>query len=279
MTLNQKGGLDFLQGSVLAALWLSGTFCSLSASTDTSLTGDYIAAKMHDRREGDAVERTLFMDLVNKNGKVRQRSAKVFRRSTAEQKQTVIRFDTPRSVKGMAFLTHDHSAKAAADEQWLYMPAMKKVRRIPSSKRGDYFLGTDFTYNDVKEELKFEPGDYVFTYENSYTNAGQTFHRISGAPSNKLIAKELGYGAFKATVAEQSWMPVDIVFFDEDQKPLKRINVGDLESIDGIWTALAIEVEHLQTGHITRFSYSDISYSEALPNDLFAVRSLKSRSR
>lgn len=279
MIINQKRCLNIAQGTVLAVLWLSGATKGLAASTDINLTGDYIAEKMHERLEGGAVERTLFMDLVNKNGKVRKRSAKVFRRSVSDQKQTVIRFDTPRSVKGMAFLTHDHTEKSKADEQWLYMPAMKKVRRIPSSKRGDYFLGTDFTYNDVKEELKFEPGDYVFSYENSFTDAGQTFHKISGKPSSNSIAKELGYGAFRATVAEQSWMPVDIEFFDEFQKPLKRIQVRDLDKINGIWTALNIEVEHLQTGHTTRFNYSDISYSDALPNDLFSVRSLKSRGR
>lgn len=267
------------QGSVLAAMMLSGGIGGAAASTETALTGDYIAQKMHARAEGQAVERSLLMQLTDKRGKVRKRSATVFRRRAGDQKQTVIRFDKPRSVKGMAFLTHDRIAKDAADEQWLYMPAMKKVRRIPASKRGDYFLGTDFTYNDVKEELKFEPGDYLFKYIESFEKDGARYHRIAGKPSTPAVGKELGYGGFRAIVAEESWMPVDIEFLDTDGAPLKKIYVRDLQFIDGVWTALRIDVSNLQNGHATQFTYSDIKYSDALDDKLFSVRALKSGSR
>lgn len=249
---------------------------NLSQVAAEPLSGDMIAAKMHQRAEGDAVRRTLYMELTNKRGKVRKRSAKVFRRHKDEQKETVIRLESPRSVRGMAFLTHDRTDPSKDDEQWLYMPALKKVRRIPASDRGDYFLGTDFSYNDVKEELKFEPTDYVFRYEDSYEVEDQQFHRISGEPSSAAIAKELGYGGFKAIVAAESWMPIDILFLDLKGEPLKQIYVKDIKRVDGIWSPRLIEVENLQSGHRTKFTYSDVIYTDSLPERLFTVRALRS---
>lgn len=251
---------------------------SLSATpaASSALTGPEIARLMSERAEGDAVTRTLDMVLTDKRGRERKRSATVLRRQAGDQKETVIRFTAPRSVRGMAFLTHDRTDPAREDEQWLYMPAVKKVRRIPASDRGDYFLGTDFTYNDVKEELKFEPQDYIFSYESSFEQDGALYHRISGVPSSDRTAKELGYGAFKAVVAAESWMPVDIEFADLAGEPLKHILVQDLRLIDGIWSPLRIEVKNLQTGHRTLFTYGDVTYSAELPDRSFTTNGLKS---
>lgn len=240
------------------------------------LTGDEIAQHMSDRAEGQAVERTLHMTLTDRKGRDRKRTATVLRRQAGAQKETVIKFTAPRSVRGMAFLTHDRTGPAQEDEQWLYLPAVKKMRRIPASDRGDYFLGTDFTYNDVKEELKFEPEDYVFRYETSFEEGGKLFHRISGRPSTKGIARELGYGAFRAVVAAESWMPVDIEFEDLAGQPLKHILVGEVQQIDGIWSPLRIEVSNLQTGHRTLFAYENVTYSAKLSDDAFEASRLKS---
>lgn len=249
---------------------------NLSQGAVEPLSGRMIAEKMYERAEGDAVRRTLHMELTNKGGKTRKRSAKVYRRHTEGQKETVIRLESPRSVRGMAFLTYDRSDPSKDDEQWLYLPALKKVRRIPASDRGDYFLGTDFSYNDVKEELKFEPTDYVFRYEDSYAVEDKEFHRISGEPSSGAVAKELGYGGFKAIIAAESWMPVDILFLDLKGQPLKQIYVKDVKLVDGIWSPRLIEVENLQTGHRTKFTYSEVIYTNSLPETLFSVRSLRS---
>ncbi|NVJ99435.1 MAG: outer membrane lipoprotein-sorting protein [Alphaproteobacteria bacterium] len=256
---------------------LAGLLASPSpASASDTLTGDMIADHMQARAEGQAVERTLHMTLADKKGRIRERTATVLRRQNGDQKETVIRFTEPRSVKGMAFLTHDRVDPALEDEQWLYLAAVRKVRRIPASDRGDYFLGTDFTYNDVKEELKFEPQDYIFKFESSYMEAGKQFHRISGTPSSDTTAKELGYGAFKAVVAAESWMPVDIEFFDIGGKPLKHITVQDVRLVDGIWSPRKIGVTNLQTGHSTQFTYSDIDYSVTLTDADFSASGLKS---
>lgn len=246
-----------------------------TADPAPKITGAYIAEQMYRRQDGDAVSRKLSMELVDQRGKRRKRTASVFRRTLKGKKETRISFNKPRSVKGMSFLTHDYQAADQDDEQWLYLPAMKKVRRIPSSDRGDYFLGTDFTYNDVKDELKFEPTDYEFEYLTSVEENGKTLHKISGQPVSEEIAKELGYGGVVALVSAESWMPIDIVFSDLSGAPLKHVEVSQVERLDGIWTARQLVAKNLQSGHQTIFTYSDISYSEQLENKLFTLRSLK----
>lgn len=256
-------------------VWLM-VFSHMSLSAEPILTGADIAQKIYDREEGDAVSRNVAMELIDKRGNVRNRSASVNRRQLQDQKQTIIRFSSPASVRGMTFLTHDKLANAETDEQWLYMPATRKVRRIPASKRGDYFLGTDFTYNDVKDELKLDPNDYVYSLEEKFEEDGMVFYRLSGKPFSEAIGKELGYGGIEALVSEESWMPIDITFMDTDLKPLKKIHVSDLEEMNGIWAPLRIEVTNLQTGHGTIFSYSNIVYSSTLDDSIFSNRALKS---
>ncbi len=246
-----------------------------TSDAEDEISGSYIAKKMYERVDGVAVERRLKMILTDKRGKVRKRTAIVFRRTEEDRKQTSIRFEKPRSVKGMSFLTYDYTDPDRIDEQWLYLPAMKKVRRIPSSDRGDYFLGTDFTYNDVKDELKFEPRDYVFKHLETLEQNGAILHKISGKPSSGEIARELGYGSVVALVSEESWMPLDIVFFDQDKAPLKQVKVSRVEKLEGIWTALEIEARNLQTQHVTTFSYDNINYRQALDDSVFSIRSLR----
>ena len=156
----------------------------------------------------------------------------------------------------------------------MYLPASRRVRRIPASQRGNSFLGTDFSYEDIQSELKFKLSDWDFQYDGQVTEDGRVQHRLKGTPKDDRTARELGYGAFTASIDEESWMPVAIDFVDRREQPLKSIVVHDFELIDGIWTPLQIEASNLQTGHTTEFSFRDIEYEPALGDALFEPQTL-----
>lgn len=239
-----------------------------TASTDAN-EGLRIAQAVAERIEAAAVTRTIDMTLTDKRGRVRQRQALVFRQNEDKLKHTRITYMAPKAVRELTFLSRDFKDNARADERWLYIPAARKVRRIPASDRGDYFLGTDFTFEDMQSDLKFDVQDYHFTLEASNGSEDNRSHLIRGQPVSRKVAKELGYGGFRAEIDVNTWFPTQIEFFDLKQAPLKTIKVSGLHKIDGVWTPQRIEAEHHRTGHHTRFDYSEIRHSNTLPETLF----------
>jgi hypothetical protein len=242
-----------------------------------SARGLEIANQLAQRNEGDLAKRTIRMTLTDRRGGEKQRVALVLKQSSPQARLTRITYLEPKSLRNTTFLSHDSRTAARPDERWLFIPAARKVRRIPASDRGDYFLGTDFTYEDMQSDLKFDLADYHFNHDGTSRVDERVVHQISGAPRSDQIASELGYGAFKASVDEATWLPLRIEFFDLDARPLKTIEVRDYEQIDGIWTATEIVAVNHQSEHSTRFTYLDVDYPETLPEQAFDQNGLQRR--
>ena len=242
---------------------------ALSAEpVQAEMTGLEVAERVAARKEGEAVSRTIAMTLTDRRGRVREREALVLKLNRDALDATRISYLSPKSVRGVTFLSRTHE-ESDRDDRWLYLPATRKVRRIPASDRGDYFLGTDFTYEDVQSDLKFDVDDYRFQFEAVEGRAGSLLFRISGDPASRSIARELGYGHFQAWVDPTCWVPIEIRFFDLKDQALKTIYVRDVRQVSGIWTAHEVEAMNHRTGHRTLFKYRAISYPEALPADYF----------
>jgi len=256
------------RATVLLALVAGSVLIATRANAD-EFSGLDIAQKVSDRPEGRATQRTIDIVLTNKRGRSKARRALVIKESRSDARVTRITYTEPASIRETSFLSHDFHDLSRANSSWFYMPSLRKVRRVPASDRGDYFLGTDFTYEDIQSDLKFDLGDYTFEYQGTSTADGETRHHLSGTPSSPKIARQLGYGGFTAIVDEQTWMPVRVDFLDLDRQPLKTIDVAKVEQIDGIWTATEIRAQNHQSGHQTLFRFRNISYPADLADELF----------
>jgi hypothetical protein len=109
------------------------------------------------------VSRTVRWELVDRQGNRRTRETRVVRKTDAEAKRTVLFFRAPQNVRDTAFLTLDFAERDREDDQWLYLPAARKVRRVSATDRGESFLGSDLSYEDVKLETKVGLEDYRWT--------------------------------------------------------------------------------------------------------------------
>ena len=115
-----------------------------------TLTGLEVAEKVHNRPDGDTRYCEMSLTLINKNGSKRVRELKSYSKDYGQDRKTIMFFLYPGDVKGTGFLTWDYDQANKDDDKWLYLPAMKKTRRISgSSSKTDYFMGTDFTYDDM----------------------------------------------------------------------------------------------------------------------------------
>lgn len=223
-------------------------------------TAQWVAEQVADRAEAPRTRRVIDMTLTNRRGREKQRQAVVLKRIDSPQSRvTRITFLEPRAIRDTTFLSQDRGAKG--EDRWLYLPATKRVRRIPASDRGDAFLGTDFSYEDIQSELKFDLDEYDFALVADADAEGYT---LAGKPVSAGIATELGFERFVATIDAVSFLPRRIEFFGRDPTPFKVVEVRRQELIDGYWTATEIFAEHVRNEHTTLFVYRDVTYPEEL---------------
>jgi outer membrane lipoprotein-sorting protein len=246
-----------------------------SAAEDTWPEGIDIAKRINARDEGKAVSRKLTMEMVDRRGKKRVRETRGYRKYFGTEKRTVIFYLQPKNVKGTGFMTYDYPDANRDDDQWLYLPAMRKVRRISASDRGDYFLGTDFSYEDIKKETKVGIEDYHWKTVGEEQIDGHRSYVVEAIPINKATAKELGYGRVRVWVDADIWMVRKSEFWDTRGNHLKTTLTKDIRKLQGIWTAHTIEVKHHKTGHFTRFTFSDIDYARGVKDNMFTQQALR----
>jgi len=151
---------------------------------------------------------------------------------------------------------------------------LRKVRRISAADRGDYFLGTDFTYDDIKNERKVDLQDYRFSTLSKAERSGQLHYQIEALPRSEAIQEELGYGKVIYWVRADIWMITAAEYTDPKGTPLKTFEAEDIRQVDGIWTRHQLTVNNLKTGHSTHFSASEVNYRAEVRDSVFTERTM-----
>ena len=238
-------------------------------------SGLEIATRLAERDDGTQLDGLIRMQLINRNGKIRKRDARFLRRDFEDERKTLIYFEGPTNIKGTSFLTFDYHADQKPDDQWIYLPALSRVRMISSSDRGDYFLGTDFTYEDIKETTSFSLTDYSFKTIGKERRGEKDVYVLECTPINEKVKRELGYSRILAFIDPALWMPVQAEYWDEAGNPLKIVDIDRVERIDDIWTPLRFVAKNHKSGHTTVFDYSEVDYHVDLSRDVFSKRQME----
>jgi predicted RND superfamily exporter protein len=241
----------------------------------SNMSAREIMQQVLDRDDGLQVSRTLTMELTDRRGKTRQRVTRSFRKYFGEDKRTVLFYLSPTNIKDTGFLTHDYADIEIDDDQWLYLPAARKIRRISASDRGDYFLGTDFSYEDIKNENKPNLSDYVHKIIGSELIDGVETTVIEGTPVTEQVSRELGYGRVLSYVDPNIWVVRKSQFWDIKMNQLKVVHNKDIRLVDNIWTSFEIHAENFKTGHKTKFKFSAIDYQTTIEDKWFESRQLR----
>lgn len=257
----------------IAAIGLAGlVFFSTNVDAEELPDGLWIVKQMNAVDEGIQVTRKLSMKMIDRRGKVRQRETLGYRKYFGDEKRTVLFYLEPRNVKDTAFLTYDYVADE--DDQWLYLPALRKSRRVSASDRGDYFLGTDFTYEDIKKEGKYDLQDYSFNTLQQEVRGEQKTYVVEAIPTSKTIARELGYGKIQFRVDASNWVVNKARYWDIKQNELKTLIVSDIRQVDGIWTRHKMAIKNHKTGHTTEFLFSEVDYQTAVKDRVFSRQAI-----
>lgn len=276
-----------MQPIVIAALFTStlalglggATLSASDLATEPKLSdlpsGETVVARVNARNEGLTLTRDLTMKLIDRRGKERIRETRGFRKYFGDEKRTAIFYLSPNNIRDTAFLTYDYPQVDQDDDQWLYLPALRKVRRISASDRGDYFLGTDFTYEDIKKESKIAAEDYRFQTLRADSVDGHAVWVVEATPISEKVAQELGYGKVVLWVDAEIWISRLTEFWDTRGEPLKTTRSLDIRRVDGIWTSHRLEVEQHQTHHRTLFTFSEVKYDTDIDDKVFTEGALR----
>ncbi len=243
--------------------------------TTVSISASEIVSNVNQLDEGQHVVRNMHMKLIDRKGKVRERLTQSFRKYFGDEKRTVLFYRSPTNVKGTAFMTYDYPDHSVDDDQWLYLPALRKVRRISASDRGDYFLGTDFTYEDIKLEGKLDDTDYDYSLLGEERLDDVATYRMQGVTKTKKIARELGYSKTEFWVDANQWVIIKANYWDVKGRLLKTLIADDIRTVDGIITRHKLAVDNHKTGHRSEFTFSDVDYQKEVKDSLFSQRAMK----
>lgn len=213
----------------------------------------------------------LEMVLTNNNGDkhTRKLAMKVLEIKDDGDKSLSV-FNSPRDVKGTAFLSFTHALDA--DEQWLYLPALKRVKRISSSNKSGPFLGSEIAFEDLSS---FELEKYKYTYLKDELVGGIACFVIENEPQYEYS----GYTRSIAWIDKARYIPIKIDYYDRKNALLKTQTFNDYQQfLDQYWRASSMTMENYVTGKSTQLLWHNYKFRNGLTARQFDKNSLK-RSR
>ena len=234
-----------------------------------------IMEKVDARDDGDNMTSNLEMVLIDKNGYERVRKIKSFSKDKGEDTLKLMFFMEPADVEDTGFLTYDYDDPERDDDQWLYLPALKKTKRIASSDKDNAFMGSDFSYADMTKR-SLENYDYKLLKEMDVN--GQMTWLIESVPKTQRIVDMYGYTKSVIFVRQDIYFPIRGVSWVKEGGKLKYMEVKTLKQIDGIWTSTEMQMttkKNKQTEHSTIMRFNNVKYNQNLTEDMFTVRRLE----
>ncbi len=176
-------------------------------------------------------------------------------------------FDQPRDVKGTALLSFSHPV--GDDEQWLYLPALKRVKRISSRNKSGPFMGSEFAYEDL---TSFEVPKYRYTYLRDEPCGEETCFVVEQVPTDK----NSGYTRRIAWLDQSHYRLHKVEFYDRKNSLLKTLTFSNYQQYLGkFWRALRMEMVNHQNGKSTVLEWRDIRFDTGLSDKDFNKNSLK----
>lgn len=213
----------------------------------------------------------LKMILKNKNGDEHVRSLRMKTLEIHDDgDKSLSIFDTPRDIKGTAFLSFTHALEA--DEQWLYLPALKRVKRISSSNKSGPFLGSEFAFEDLSS---FELKKYKYNYLRDEAEANIDCFVIESVPQYE----HSGYTRTIVWVDKQRYIPLRIDYYDRKNALLKTQTFNTYQQyLNQYWRADNAVMENFLTGKSTMLTWANYQFRTGLTARNFDKNTLK-RSR
>ena len=252
----------------LINLGLLATFLMFGNLFAQKITGLEVMQKVYNRPTGNDMEATLTMTLINSQGDKRVRKIKQYIRDFGDVEKKIMFFISPADVKNTSFMNWSYDEEGKDDDQWIYLPALKKIKRISSDSKGDYFMGSDFTYDDLGDRKPSEDTHKILRTEKV---DGLDCYVVESVPKDE----DYMYSKTITWVVKDRWYGLKKEFYDEDGELLKILTLNKADKIKGYWIIDDVEMNNVQKNHKTRMQLSDIKIDTGIPASKFTQRMMK----
>ncbi len=251
------------------SLILTAVVLIITTTTNKSfaqLNGAQIMQKVYDLPTGDDTQGELTMTLVNKQGEQRVRKLKQYIKNEGDIEKKIMFFTSPADVRGTSFMNWSYNS-GQDDDQWIYLPALKRTKRISSGSKSDYFMGSDFTYDDLGDRHPDEDNHKLLREEMVNEKA---CYVVESTPKDE----DYMYSKTITWIMKDNFIGLKREFHDEDGNLLKTLTIHKYEKINGFWTILKTEMNNVQKNHKTIMEFSNVKVNQGIPASKFTERSM-----
>ena len=255
---------------LLIAVCAGGVLLPQAARAEAAPSARDIMEKVAITRKLDGSESTIKMTLIDDKGGKREReiasATKLFDGGKTEKR--VFRFLAPAEVQGTGFLVFDYEAKS--DDAWIYLPAVRKTRRILSSQGGQSFMGSEFSYADLNTPAL---DDYNYTLLKQEACAeGDSCYVVDAVPKRKETAAADGYSKRTYWVSKTKFVPAKVLHYAPDGKLLKEMIAGEVKLLDAKkqrYRSLRNEMINKQNGRRSVFEFTKMTFAPNTKDEYF----------
>lgn len=215
------------------------------------------------------------MVLVNERGQTRERKTNTLAKlqKNGIDSKLLVKFLSPADIKGTGFLQIEHSA--GDDDQWIYLPALKKTRRLVANNKKDSFVGSDFSYGDI---LLPKVSLYKHTLLRSEPMDGKDCYVIESLPRDDNVKRDSGYSRKITWVRKDNFLETKVEYYDTGGRLLKTQTVSGHKLVEPDtqrWIAMRREMVNHQTEHKTIFAFDTVEAGVSLADPLFTTRAIE----
>lgn len=261
----------FLTPCVILLFSCIGLASTALTSETTPLTGRDIMVLVDDLPDGEDRVSEVHLTLVNRRGRERVREMISWRKDEGPDTKKLMRFRKPSDVKGTAFLSWDYDNPEQEDDRWLYMPALRNTRRISGKANDDYFMGTDFTYDDMGDR-NVDEDTHTLVREETIGDALCWVVESTPVDPSDMYIKTVNW------IDQKTKLALKKEYYDKDGL-LKTYTTDAFEMIDGFWTITAMRMENHAENHKTLMGFKKIRYNTGLRENRFKVNALARKTR
>ena len=263
--------LYFFLHSRLVTLFVLATLFTLSGEISANKGLDI--AKLSDKNNEGYVDSSssMTMQLINKKGDIVERKLAFKRLEVPEDgDKSIAVFESPRDVKGVSILSYAHKVKS--DDQWLYLPALKRVKRIASKNKSGPFLGSEFSFEDFSFQ-EVEKYDYTFIGEETCSNL------MCLVIERRPLDPYSGYTKQLVWIDKENYLVQKIHHYDRKSFHLKTQTFEEYKLYEGFfWQPHKIKMMNHQNGKSSILKFQDIKLNSGFTDKDFSQNSLR-RSR
>ncbi len=261
---------------VYAAVMILGLTAGLAGRQANRPIGQLDAAAIMERNfqasKVTGVRLEASMVLINDKGQQRERrnTTVVALQDNGIDSKFAVKFSTPADIRGTAFLQVEHNE--GDDDLWIYLPALKKSRRLVASNKKDSFVGSDFSYGDISLP---KVSKYRHTVARTEAMDGVDCYVIESIPGDDTVKANSGYSRKLTWVRPDNFVEAKVEYYDLAGRLLKTQRVTKPQVVDakaGRWFPLLREMTNHQTGHKTTLNVLKLETNVPTPDELFTTR-------